>query len=121
MEQIEKIQRLFRNCGDKYVRVDICRKGLINKKVFMCNPNIVKITRKAYSIKSDDCIIITTIGYSTLPFLYPDYYDVNWKGKEVVKLDHNVRVYSTYYSMKGIRRLINNMFNYKLKRQKKNE
>lgn len=109
-KQLEKIQRLCLTCGDKYVRIDTVSYGVKNKMFFRC-PRIVSTQHvKLFNIASDDAVVITSYKINR----YKEH-AVRWRNQMALTLDEGMRIYKTPFSTKAVKRIVNNMFNNKLK------
>ncbi len=114
-KQIEELQRLCDSCGDKYVRIDTCVKGVKNK-IFFNKPIIIHPPYvRDIAIGSDKVLIIATVRIKTEPRRFYEEQTFTLKNQDALFLEEGMRIYKTPFSAKAIKRIINNMFNDKLK------
>lgn len=116
MNKEEILQILCNICkNNQYVRVNIDVEG-IKLKVFFKNPKIIyESDINSFAIISDNIIEIYTLRKKTKLNKWYNEYNIQYKNYGSVILDKEIRIYKTPYSIKAVKRIIENIFNNKLK------
>lgn len=110
-KQIEELKKLCLSCGDKYVRVDYEHRG-VTSKIFLRKPHIIEPAYcKELAIESFDSVEISYLKNKGKDLLRT----LQWWNQRVVLLDKRLRIYKTPFSAKAVKRIVDNIFNNKLK------
>ena len=111
-KQIEELKKLCLSCGDKYVRVDYEFEG-IKSMVFLKNPRFFcTFYTNLLAIKSFDSVEISTQKKTDEGSVRDK---LQWTNQKIVVLDRVIRIYKTPFSAKAVKRIVDNIFNNKLK------
>lgn len=116
MNKEEILQTLCNTCKDnQYVRLNIDVEG-IKLKVFLKNPKMIyEPNINGFSIISDAIIEIYVLRKKTKLNKWYNEYNIQYKNYGSVILDKEIRIYKTPYSIKAVKRIIENILNNKLK------